>query len=60
MTASFGVATMSDKDTCMTDVIIRADRALFRSKRAGRNQVDLESSQLMRAADGSLQPVTSS
>jgi diguanylate cyclase (GGDEF)-like protein len=59
MTASFGVAAISEKDTCLTDVIIRADRALYRSKRAGRNRVDLESSQFMRAIDGSLKAVTS-
>jgi diguanylate cyclase (GGDEF)-like protein len=58
MTASFGVATISAKDECMTDVILRADRALYRSKRAGRNRVDLESSQVMRALDGTLKPVT--
>ncbi len=58
MTASFGVAMISDKDTCLSDTIVRADRALYRSKRAGRNQVDLESSQLMRAADGSLKPIS--
>ena len=57
MTASFGVATISKKDTCLTDVIIRADRALYRSKRAGRNRVDLESSQLMRTPDGTLTSV---
>jgi len=56
MTASFGVATVSEKDTCLSDTIIRADRALYRSKRAGRNQVALDSSQLMRAADGTLKP----
>lgn len=54
ITASFGVATISKKDTCLTDIIIRADRALYRSKRAGRNRVDLESSQKMRAIDGEL------
>jgi diguanylate cyclase (GGDEF)-like protein len=59
MTASFGVATLSKKDTCLTDVVIRADRALYRSKRAGRNRVDLESSQLMRSLDGTLKPITS-
>jgi len=59
MTSSFGVATQTDRDTCLTDVIIRADRALYRSKRAGRNQVDLESSQMMLAEDGSLQPIRS-
>ena len=58
MTASFGVATISENDTCLSDTILRADRALYRSKRAGRNQVDIESSQVVRAADGTLKPVT--
>lgn len=58
MTASFGVASISDRDVCFTDIVIRADRALYRSKRAGRNRVDLESSQLMRTLDGSLKPVS--
>jgi len=58
MTASFGVAAISEKDTCLTDVIVRADRALYRSKRAGRNRVDLESSQFMRAVDGTLEAVS--
>ena len=58
MTASFGVASISTKDACLTDVIVRADRALYRSKRSGRNRVDLESSQLMRALDGGLKPVS--
>ncbi len=58
MTASFGVATLSVKDTCLTDAIVRADRALYRSKRAGRNRVDLESSQLMRCPDGTLKPIS--
>ncbi|MFQ5548930.1 MAG: GGDEF domain-containing protein [Woeseia sp.] len=58
MTASFGVATISARDTCLTDVIVRADRALYRSKRAGRNRVDLESSQIMRCTDGSLKPIS--
>lgn len=57
MTASFGVATISRKDDCLTDVIIRADRALYRSKRAGRNRVNLESSQLLKAPDGKLKPI---
>ncbi|MEM7502273.1 MAG: diguanylate cyclase [Pseudomonadota bacterium] len=48
MTASFGVATLTKKDTCLTDVILRADRALYRSKRDGRNRVDLESSQVLK------------
>jgi diguanylate cyclase (GGDEF)-like protein len=59
MTSSFGVATISEKDKSLDDVLLRADRALSRSKRAGRNQVDLESSQLLRAADGKLIPVSS-
>ena len=57
MTASFGVAALSDKDSCLSDTIVRADRALYRSKRAGRNQVDLESSQMMMAKDGTLKPI---
>jgi len=58
MTASFGVATIADKDTCLADTVARADQALYRSKRAGRNQVDLESSQLMLAEDGTLKPLS--
>ena len=58
MTSSFGVATLTGKDTCLNDIIVRADRALYRSKRAGRNQVDLESSQMMISEDGSLQPIS--
>ena len=57
MTSSFGVAAINDSDSCLSDTIVRADRALYRSKRAGRNQVDLESSQLMLAEDGSLKPL---
>jgi diguanylate cyclase (GGDEF)-like protein len=57
MTSSFGVATISDQDTSLTDVVIKADRALYRSKRAGRNRVDLESSQIMRTFDGSIETV---
>jgi len=59
MTSSFGVAAISDKDKSLDDMVLRADRALYRSKRAGRNQVDLESSQLMRRNDGTLVPVSS-
>ena len=58
MTASFGVATISSNDTCLSDVVLRADRALYRSKRSGRNRVDLESSQLMLALDGTLKPIS--
>jgi len=57
MTASFGVASISDKDARLADVVIKADRALYRSKRAGRNRVDLESSHVMRAMDGTLESV---
>lgn len=59
MTASFGVAILSAKDTCLTDTIVRADRALYRSKRAGRNQIDLESSQLLLTSNGTLKPISS-
>jgi len=57
MTSSFGVASIAEQDTCLTDLVIKADRALYRSKRAGRNRVDLESSQIMRTFDGSLETV---
>ena len=59
MTSSFGVAAISDSDSTLDDMVLRADRALYRSKRGGRNQVDLESSQLMLATDGTLTPVAS-
>ncbi len=59
MTSSFGVAAISENDRTLDDVVLRADRAMYRSKRAGRNQVDLESSQLMRREDGTLVPVVS-
>ena len=59
MTSSFGVAAISEKDVSLDEMVLRADRAMYRSKRAGRNQVDLESSQLMLAQDGTLKPVTS-
>ena len=59
MTSSFGVAAISAKDKSLDDMVLRADRAMYRSKRAGRNQVDLESSQLMLADDGTLKPVES-
>lgn len=59
MTASFGVATIAARDDCLTDVIIRADRALYRSKKEGRNRVDLESSQIVLALDGTLKSVSS-
>ena len=30
MTSSFGVATIADSDTSISDMIVRADRALYR------------------------------
>jgi diguanylate cyclase (GGDEF)-like protein len=59
MTSSFGVAAISRKDTSLDDMVRRADRALYRSKRAGRNQVDLESSQHLLTDDGTLKPIQS-
>ena len=56
LTASFGVAGLSDKDGELADMFLRADRALYRSKRDGRNRVDLESSQFFKASNGRLEP----
>lgn len=58
MTASFGVATLSKADAAMSEVVARADKALYRSKRDGRNRVELESSQMLKRRKGRLQPVT--
>ena len=54
MSASFGVAVISRNDNEMADVLSRADAALYRSKRAGRNRIDLESSQVLLMPDGEL------
>ncbi len=54
MTASFGVAALSDKDTCLSDAICRADDALYQSKRSGRDRVDLVASQVFLTEQGLL------
>ena len=54
MSASFGVAVISQKDGEIGDVLNRADAALYRSKHAGRNRIDLESSQMLLTSDGEL------
>jgi diguanylate cyclase (GGDEF)-like protein len=43
LTASFGVA-VSQADDCVTSLLVRADEALYRSKRDGRNRVRVHSS----------------
>ena len=57
MTASFGVAALSTRDTCLSDVVVRADTALYRSKKGGRNRVDLESSQKFMKRSGVFRPI---
>lgn len=54
MSASFGVAVISKNDNEMADVLNRADAALYRCKRAGRNRIDLEASQVLLMPDGEL------
>ncbi len=39
MSASFGVAALGDDDDSLERLIVRADEALYRSKRAGRDRV---------------------
>jgi len=58
MTASFGVATLSDADDAMSEVVARADTALYRSKRDGRNRVELESSQMLKHKNGELRVIS--
>lgn len=41
MTASFGVAEISDNDHTLEDMLTRADAALYRAKEGGRNRVEL-------------------
>ena len=57
MTASFGVASLSADDKTMADVIVRADSALYRSKREGRNRVELETSTNLGSNEADLQPI---
>ncbi len=42
LTASFGIAPMSASDLILSDVIKRADRALYASKEAGRNRTTVD------------------
>ena len=55
MTASIGVSAIAERDTELGDAIERADEALYRCKRDGRDRVDLESSQRLERLDEALQ-----
>lgn len=42
LTASFGMASMSMRDGILTDILKRADRALYASKESGRNRTTID------------------
>lgn len=55
ISASFGVAELSDEDADMADMVARADRALYRAKRLGRNRVERASKHALTLSETTLQ-----
>jgi diguanylate cyclase (GGDEF)-like protein len=45
MTVSIGVATIDPRDSEADQILIRADKALYRAKENGRNQVEMAADQ---------------
>jgi len=50
VTASFGVAAFSDRDLSLSNMVARADVALYRAKRNGRNRVEVADGDLAQGA----------
>ena len=46
LTISIGIATMDPRETSADDTLIRADEALYRAKRNGRNRVELADTEI--------------
>ena len=40
-TASFGITSSSSPDTCIEDIIKRADKALYKAKKTGKNKIEI-------------------
>ena len=48
VTASFGVTELADADGCLSDLLARADAALYRAKECGRDRVVINVSDQMK------------
>ncbi|MEM7762959.1 MAG: GGDEF domain-containing protein [Pseudomonadota bacterium] len=55
VSASFGVAEISDEDANIADMVARADRAMYRAKRLGRNRVERASQHALTLSETTLQ-----
>ncbi|MEM7613018.1 MAG: GGDEF domain-containing protein, partial [Pseudomonadota bacterium] len=55
ISASFGVAELSDEDSNISDMVARADHALYRAKRRGRNRVERASKRALTLSETTLQ-----
>ena len=55
VSASFGVAEISDEDEDIADMVARADRAMYRAKRLGRDRVERASKHALTLSEKTLQ-----